>query len=784
MSDGSSTATAAPPASARPAAPRGLSAAIPAELALAALTVVTAATFWRLFVGTDYLVPLVSAAVVAHALCWWMRRVGLSLVLAMPLWAIGGALYITSVWYRDTTRFLLPTQGTWDAARADLSAMADSFATAVAPVPSTTGYLVAAVLGLWLVAFAADTLAFRALGGVEAVLPTGVGFVMASALGDGRRMLLACGLWIGTAMLAVAMLRAWRSRATGTWLTSRQDTATGAALRWTAGIGALALLAGVLVGPRLPGSTSEALIDTRNNGEDANRVTVSPLVDIKSRLSSRSSTVAFRVRSDRPSYLRLSALDEFDGQRWTPSFDYGPIPDTLDAALIAGVTTNVTQTITIDKLGRVFVPAAFSPVSITANRGIQWDPELQTIVVSRGELKAGDSFTIQSAVPDKTKLTATLLESSISVVPQAIVDRYTALPERTSRRVDALAQQIVADAGASTPFEQAIALQNWFRANFVYDLNVPSGSGTSAIDSFLNVKRGYCEQFAGTMAAMARSLNIPARVAVGFTQGIRQADGTYRVEGKHAHAWPEVYLGGIGWVPFEPTPGRGNPDAEQYTGVPTQQVDEGPVQEAPATTTTIAGTGPTSTLQPIQSPFPEELPELSIAPGAGGGGSSAPTWLLGPLVGAVAALVLVGLWIVAVRALYARRWRRRFDAAGTASEKVVVRWHQTLTDLRQAGYRYRPQDTPTEVARRLTSAERLAGTGLDTMARHVTTAAYARSEPDPAVLDEVERIHRAVSDRVHQAGSRRQRLLRRLDPRPLWGRLPGDAARADDGRLR
>ena len=80
---------------------------------------------------------------------------------------------------------------------------------------------------------------------------------------------------------------------------------------------------------------------------------------------------------------------------------------------------------------------------------------------------------------------------------------------------------------------------------------------------------------------------IPARVAVGFTPG---DGGTRRrcttCEGKHAHAWPEVYFTGIGWVPFEPTPTRGAPGDESYTGVPQQQVGEAPQSTS---TTTVAG---------------------------------------------------------------------------------------------------------------------------------------------------------------------------------------------------
>ena len=98
---------------------------------------------------------------------------------------------------------------------------------------------------------------------------------------------------------------------------------------------------------------------------------------------------------------------------------------------------------------------------------------------------------------------------------------------------------------------------------------------------FLAQRRRYCEQFAGTYAAFARVLGLPSRVAIGFTPGEQRDDGRYYVQDKHAHAWPEIYFDRVGWVPFEPTPGRGSPGAERYTGVAAAQADGGGVATGP-----------------------------------------------------------------------------------------------------------------------------------------------------------------------------------------------------------
>jgi hypothetical protein len=65
-------------------------------------------------------------------------------------------------------------------------------------------------------------------------------------------------------------------------------------------------------------------------------------------------------------------------------------------------------------------------------------------------------------------------------------------------------------------------------------------------------KQGFCNYYASAEVLLLRSIGIPARLAVGFARG-ELADGVYTVFRRDAHAWPEVYFPGIGWVEFEPT---------------------------------------------------------------------------------------------------------------------------------------------------------------------------------------------------------------------------------------
>jgi transglutaminase superfamily protein/transglutaminase TgpA-like protein len=111
---------------------------------------------------------------------------------------------------------------------------------------------------------------------------------------------------------------------------------------------------------------------------------------------------------------------------------------------------------------------------------------------------------------------------------------------------------------AGTPYEAVLALEGWFRqrGGFTYDEHPARVSGPPLVAFVTRTKEGYCQHYAGAMALMLRMLGIPARVAVGFTSGSRR-DGTWVVTDHDAHAWVEAWFAGIGWVPFDPTPGRG-----------------------------------------------------------------------------------------------------------------------------------------------------------------------------------------------------------------------------------
>jgi len=115
---------------------------------------------------------------------------------------------------------------------------------------------------------------------------------------------------------------------------------------------------------------------------------------------------------------------------------------------------------------------------------------------------------------------------------------------------------------ATNPYAATVAIEAWLRSSggFSYNEHPPQVGGMPALVAFVTrTQQGYCQHFAGAMALMLRYLGIPARVAAGFTSGVYDAEqGTWRVNDRNAHTWVEAWFDGYGWLPFDPTPGRGN----------------------------------------------------------------------------------------------------------------------------------------------------------------------------------------------------------------------------------
>lgn len=174
-------------------------------------------------------------------------------------------------------------------------------------------------------------------------------------------------------------------------------------------------------------------------------------------------------------------------------------------------------------------------------------------VLSRSILRRGESYEMISSM---TIADQQSLRGAGADYPEWVLSHYLQLPDDISERTHELARQIVAEAGAKTPYDQATAVTEWLRANIRYsqDIDAPPAN-VDPIDYLLFTSRtGYCTYYASAEVILLRSLGIPARFSAGFNQGeYDQGTGRYHVLERNAHAWPEVFFPGYGWIEFEPT---------------------------------------------------------------------------------------------------------------------------------------------------------------------------------------------------------------------------------------
>lgn len=747
-------------APATPAGVGGRSAAPQATLALAALTATVAVGMGRLFAGGSYLLPLLAAAAAAHAAMWAGRRLALPLALGGPA-AVGGVA-VAAAWllFPETTTYGVPGPATLDAARRSLADAWGLFGDVVAPAPATDGFVLAAMVGVAVTAVLADWAAFRMRVLFEAVVPSFTLFVFTATLGDPRYRATMVALYLGSLLLFLVVHRAALESEGAAWFASRSRGGAGALVRGAAGLGLVAVVAAVVLGPRLPGASADALLawrDDKGAGGDGRRTTVSPLVDIRGRLVDQSGTEVFSVRSNQRAYWRLTSLDTFNGQIWSSDASYKPVGTRLPAPSTDTPTDRVVQRFTIRSLSSIWLPAAYRPEAVQGIEEVSYNADLGSLITA-DDTTDGLTYTVESALP---KLAAADLRTAGG--PPAGMERFLSLPG-LSARVEAQAR-LLRDRSDGTPYGIALALQSYFREEFTYDLNVGGGHDEQALENFLfGTRRGYCEQFAGTFAVLARFLGLPTRVAVGFTPGELGPDGELHVRGLNAHAWPEVFLAGAGWVPFEPTPGRGAPGAEGYLGIPESQAPP----DSPATATTAV---PTTVAQDDPSnPSTTAVPD-DVAAGAGDGGDETrPPWRHPLVVMAIGLALVVLLLAAAVPAAKGARRRRRRSAATTAADRVWVAWTEAAGAVGRAGAPRLPAETLAEHARRAAPAAALAdeaAAALAALAVDAAAASYAGGTVPEEAADRAARHATLVERHLTERASRRQRLVWTFDPRPL-----------------
>ncbi|HVE98397.1 MAG TPA: DUF3488 and transglutaminase-like domain-containing protein [Mycobacteriales bacterium] len=723
----------------------------------AALCAVLGATYalTHVFDTGSWMPFTVACVVVAFALGALARRLAVPAVLSPAVSLVGLLLLAAWVYQRGSTYLGIPTEETL---RLLADQVRDGFADIrelAAPVAGNESLHLVTGAGVFLVAMVVDLIVFTARRPVAAGLPLLILYIVPASMREGIGAVPFVVAALGFVALLVAegreRARGWGRRLVGVDVAQDlNDTSPVSRMGRRLGFAAIAV---ALAAPALLPDLGSGLIDTGGGsgvgfGDGPSTVSViNPYVQLKPQLRSQEEVELLRVRTASPQFLRLTSLDRFDGAIWSP----GKTSATKDSRVSAkrdlpdakGLDEDTagaaTAEVDVANLESNWLPVPYAPRRVKIDNDWRYEPSSQTVFSTRTNTR-DKNYTVTSVVPAPD---AAELEDAPRPQGKDLAPYLDVPPLRSTLIMDALAE---ATKGATTPYETVVAIQTYFQSGlFVYDLEAPALKSDNDLDTFLRERRGYCEQFAATMAYMVRLKGLPARVAIGFTPG-NTVEGTtdeYVITNKHAHAWPEVYFEGAGWLRFEPTPR--SDDRAETDPPPYAQPDGG-------------GTEPS----PGESAAPSAAPTASTDPSAGPTGDNDPRDRLGddgadaPRVGVAGTrtrrsglvlLLLAALAAVpAITRLAVRRWRG--SHAVSDIDRVHVAWQALADDAEDAGHPMRATDTPRSAAARLAADARLSVTTSDVLrgiARAEERARYARSCPDPSgLLDQVREVRAAL----------------------------------------
>lgn len=527
--------------------------------------------------------------------------------------------------------------------------------------------------GVMVIGLAVDTLAVTFRSAAPAGLPLLALYSVAAGLSDGGAdwlwFLVAAG---GYLMLLLAegrdRLSQWGRVFGGAPRTPGGEPGPVAPIRTGRRIGVLALGLALVVPAVLP-SMSGGLLDGAGtglgagNGNGGTISAVNPLVSLRDSLNVDEDRQVLSLRTNSSDvgdlYLRIVSLDDFDGSTWKPSKRHVTgVPDQLPTPIGLGADVKraviETRISAADWYAQDWLPMPYPPSGVQVGGKWRYEPVGMTLVGDHGQTTRGETYLVKSL---DVQPTAEQLADAPEP-PKALEDEYTKLPKSVPAVVAKTARQVTA--GATNHYEQAVRLQDWFTltGGFQYSTQVQVGTGPDAIAKFLKEKEGFCVHFSFAMAAMARSLGIPARVAVGFAPGTPQSDQSVSVGLKDAHAWPELYFEGVGWTRFEPTPNRGVTPSYTQADTPGNSLPD--VPRATQSAGANASTAPSASASCAQADKRDAACSGALSVGTAKPTDSGPPWYQ------IAGWALLGLLVVAVP-LLPMLWRMRRRSVRLAS---------------------------------------------------------------------------------------------------------------------
>ena len=493
---------------------------------------------------------------------------------------------VTAAFFADEALFaVIPTPAVFEAAPLLVQQASAEILLGVAPIAPTTAMSFVIVSALGVLTIALDHVVVTArMPLLASIALVAVWLIPAIAVPSDVNLL-------AFAFLACAVLALIRAETRTREAPEPGSSAGVSAVAAT--IGAVAVVAALVTGPALP----PPVVTAAGSGTLAS---IDPTLDLGDDLRQRNDVPVLTVRTDASSlpYLRVATLSVFDGEVWLPDrLRSVSLSDEGLEAVEVDEGVRVTQyrtTVAISNLASAYLPVPYPAVGVSGLDGL-WRAVPYSRTLLSGQANAqGQDYEVVTQVP---RPTLEQIRAANARVDDLVVDVWS-LPDSTPSVVYELADEVTGE--ATNDYDRLIALQSWFRGeDFTYSLRSPvlegfDGTGSEAVAAFLEVREGYCVHFAGAFALMARALDMPSRIVVGFLPGqytgdIEGAQRVGEVRTSQLHAWPEVHFEGIGWVAFEPTKSLGT--ATRFLTESQAGVDDGGEDIAGPTPTTT----PTST---------------------------------------------------------------------------------------------------------------------------------------------------------------------------------------------
>lgn len=752
--------------------------------------VATVLTMWSMspvIDGAGWWGPSLLMVLLALLVGLGLRELRVPEPVVAPAQLLAGLIGLTAVYAgSDAVLGLLPGPDALRTLGAIAADGSDTIARYQAPVPIASGISLLVTVGVLVVAVLVDLTAVALRAPAAAGLPLLALYCVPSAVvqdGLSWRYFVAAALgWLlllahdaGDRVLGWGrLLPRWASRQPGTAASIATDTGAMAATGRRLGIAAIAVA--VLV-PSLAPGLSEGLLTRGGGGSGSDSrgglTVINPVLSLRDNLAPRRDVevLTYSTTQDDLAPLRILTADNFDGTQWEPTTTDPPRSQRASRGLPnpPGLSTAVARDelsmrINVGStLNQDFLPLPYPTRDVDIDG--RWLYDASSLNVrGDGETVRGKSYTADYLV---VKPTADQLRTAQDP-PSEITRTFTRLPRSLPDVVRTTAVQVTA--GATTKYDQAMALQQWFRekGGFTYSTQAPVDAGGDAVAEFLVDKAGYCVQFSSAMAVMARTLGIPARIAVGFLPGKPAGANTHSVMLTDAHAWPELFFTGAGWVRFEPTPATRAGVAPSWA---TPAIDVAP-SAGPSTAAPGADTGNDPSVDPRLKNLPDQEAVPTTAPSAGGADAASGFDLDIPWRTVLLVLLVLAVVGLAPAAAALARWRRH-RAAQDDPARIEAAWADLFEGADDLGYVLAPGSTPRQAGAELALAAHLPSASPDAvalgrLAQAVERSRYARSVTPAGDVDaDVRSVLRAVA----ATRTRGQRTLARVLPRSGTSRI-------------